>query len=126
MTTMRTATTAQEDAQARTEAARRKPERCQIRQGDILLIPRRKPKRYERAKDEEGSIRRKLHIVGGTGNAHEMPCRVYDSDGRMFVFLERPTMLMHPEHRYVDVAAGWLEVRRQRERSNAAVMARCD
>ena len=90
--------------------------RPQIRQGDVLLIPRRKPADSDRVLDEEGLPLAGVKIEGErTGHAHVLPGRVYESGDSRLVFLERPTPITHQEHGDIDVPAGWWEVRVQRE-----------
>lgn len=109
----------------------------QIRQGDVLLIAVREPAfdRLVRATDAEGRPLAGVRVEGeATGHAHQLAGRLYellrkprraDRSGRTsrayiagqsrVIFLERPTPLTHPEHREVEVPAGWWELRLQRE-----------
>jgi len=121
-----TTETPRRDVATETPARTRQPVRGMIRQGDVLLIPRRKPKRVRRVTDDHG--RPVPALVVGTDHHHVIRgCRLFATDDdRQYVFLERPETLTHCEHRHVDVAAGWYEVRQQREREFSAVMARRD
>lgn len=101
--------------------------RPQIRQGDVLLIPRRKPSDFNRVRDEKDRVLAGVRIEGErTGHAHVLPGRVYESGDRRMVFLERPTPITHQEHHDIDVPAGWWEVRVQRERTDGRELARWD
>ncbi len=90
--------------------------RKQIRQGDVLLTPVAEPTEPTRVTDREGMPLAGVRVAGErTGHAHELAGRVYESEGRRLIFLERPTTLTHQEHRHIEVPAGWWEVRTQRE-----------
>jgi hypothetical protein len=92
-------------------------ERGQIRQGDVLLVPVYRPRKFDRALQDDGQPLAGVRVEGErTGHAHVLPGRVYDGvGGRRLIFLERPTTITHEEHRHVAVPAGWWEVRVQRE-----------
>ena len=91
-------------------------QRKQIRQGDVLLTPIAAPPNPRRVTDAEGRPLAGVRIAGErTGHAHELAARVYDDGDRRVVFLERPEVLTHQEHRHIEVPAGWWEVRLQRE-----------
>lgn len=101
--------------------------RSQIRQGDVLLIPRRKPSDSDRVLDGAGLPLAGVKIEGErTGHAHVLPGRVYESGDRRMVFLERPTPITHQEHGDIDVPAGWWEIRVQRELLQAVQYVRSD
>ena len=91
--------------------------RTQIRQGDVLLVPRSEaPAATVRALDAAGQPLLGLRVEGErTGHAHELAARVYDAPGGHVLFLERPAPLTHPEHGTSVVPAGWWDVRIQRE-----------
>jgi hypothetical protein len=111
--------------------------RHMIRQGDVLLIPVAAPAdgEFERAVDEAGHPLAGLVVAGErTGHAHRLPARVYQDRARRagaarrLLMLERPDTLRHlksdgtqADHAPVEVAAGWWEVRVQREHVPASV-----
>jgi len=99
----------------------------QIRQGDVLLTRVDPPADPQRAMDEAGQPLAGVRIAGErTGHAHELAGRVYDHGDRRLVMLERPTPIRHPEHRQIEVPAGWWEVTIQREWTPERPVARRD
>lgn len=91
-------------------------DRVMIRQGDVLLVPVGPPTDPQRVLDAAGQPLAGLRVEGErTGHAHVLPARVYDDVGRRLLFLERPEEITHQEHGALPVAAGWWEIRVQRE-----------
>ncbi len=91
--------------------------RQQIRQGDVLLVPREAaPVGAVGALDSTGQPLAGLRVEGErTGHAHVLPARVYDAPSGRSLFLERPDVITHQEHGTTEVPAGWWDVRVQRE-----------
>lgn len=99
-----------------------------IRQGDVLVRPARKRARKGQVVEDRGRVILAYGEV--TGHAHEVVAAVNDPsigvvasqlfeepDGRRFLFVDRPCMLMHQEHGPIALAPGCFEVIRQREYS---------
>ena len=93
------------------------PARVQIRQGDVLLLPIRRPRKLDRVSGPDGQPLAGWRLESErTGHVHAINCRVYTgTKDRVVLFLERPATLTHPEHLHVEVPAGWWELRQQRE-----------
>lgn len=107
--------------------------RCQIRQGDLLLIPVDEPRKASRVVDGNGQPMAGLRLDGErTGHSHRLPARVYESRAGRMLFLERPTALVHAkfddagvavepgDHATIEVPAGWWQPAFQREYSPRA------
>ena len=94
-----------------------------IRQGDVLIKPVSSiPAGLAEVPREDG----RLILAHGevTGHAHVVSCpeaRMFGSltadDGPRFIDVPRPTSVVHDEHAPLGLAAGFYEVRRQREYS---------
>jgi len=88
-----------------------------LRQGDVLLESvSNLPKGLKKRKDNI--------LVRGetTGHAHRLntpTLSVYGTDDEMFVNLDKPTELVHEEHKTIQVDKGTWKVVRQREYSPA-------
>jgi hypothetical protein len=88
-----------------------------LRQGDVLLTKVSiLPKGLKKRKDNV--------LVEGetTGHMHELTAKtvsVYGTDDDMYVSLDKPTELIHPEHNTIQVDKGVWKVIRQREYSPA-------
>jgi len=82
----------------------------QIRQGDVLLVRRRRPADAERI-DSPG-----LRVPGErTGHAHVLPAEVYQTPSGRLLHLEEPALITHEEHAAIEVPEGWWEPVLQRE-----------
>ena len=90
------------------------------RQGDVIL---------HRVKDlpkEARPVRRRLRVRGETGKQHvlEGEYRLYRSGSQLYVVVEAPSKLTHPEHPTILVRPGTYEVRRVRSFELAEALSR--
>lgn len=102
-----------------------------FRQGDVLIrqVRRREPT----GKDVQERGRVILAHGEVTGHAHEViaetptetalpPAQFFEEpDGRRFLFVERPCLLLHQEHGPISIPPGSYEVVRQREYSPSEI-----
>jgi hypothetical protein len=103
----------------------------QIRQGDVLLQPVRNVARKGERVPPHGH-RVVLAEGEATGHAHTVedrdagarwkcpPAVLMQSGGRRFLFVDRPSVLRHQEHRSIQLTPGVYELIRQREFSPIA------
>lgn len=56
------------------------------------------------------SFNQTIAIRGETGNAHTIAGQVYELEGRQFLRLDKPTLIVHPEHESLVVPPGDYEV----------------
>ena len=90
------------------------------RQGDVILH------RVKGLPKEAKTVRRRLRVRGETGNNHvlEGEHRLYRSGSRLYVVVEAPSKLTHPEHPTILVRPGTYEVRRVRSFELAEALSR--
>jgi ribosomal protein S10 len=89
----------------------------QVRQGDVLLVKVREPRKRDLATGPDGLPLAGLRVEGErTGHAHVLTGEVYETpDERRVIRLHEPTPITHEEHQALVVPEGWWEVRIQRE-----------
>ena len=80
------------------------------RQGDVVL------KQVNDLPKDAKPVRRKLRMRGETGNPHvlEGNHKLYRSGGQLYVVVEEPCRLVHPEHQLILVKPGVYRVERVR------------
>jgi len=80
------------------------------RQGDVVL------KQVNNLPKDVKPVKRRLRIRGETGNPHTLEGghKLYRSGGRLYVVVEEPCRLIHPEHQLILVKPGIYRVERVR------------
>ena len=90
------------------------------RQGDVML------KQVNSLPKDVRPVRRRLRMCGETGNPHvlEGGYRLYRSGSRLYVVVEEPCRLVHPEHQLILVKPGIYRVERVRSFDLADALAK--
>lgn len=63
------------------------------RQGDLILVEDEDIDLSSAIKEGDS-----LEIISESGNAHRLRCPVYNFYGQRYVIVEKPSILIHPQH----------------------------